>query len=148
APADTRARPLFSYLFPAANAAALTRAVADRAPLGDSGWALPRAHHVLLSGCRSNETSKEVRHAGRIRGALSAALELALTSGGTGRTYRDVHRQVSANVRSLVRNQNPQLELSSDDDLDQPFLGGTIADLPAHFVVSRVSGEWTIDGGS
>jgi len=148
APTDGRERPISSFLFAANDAQALTKPANERATLGDSGWALPRARHVLLSGCRSNETSKEIRHDGTSRGALSAALGQALSSSGTGLTYRDVHRQVNAIIRTTVRNQHPQLETSSSADLDLPFLGGTVTALPAHFVMTHQAGQWTMDGGT
>lgn len=148
APTDRRQRPLSSFLFDRAHADAYSGTpAADRAALGDSGWSLPSANHVLLSGCRSNETSKEVVHNGRHRGALSSALEAALCASGGKLTYRDVHRQVSAIVRKTVRAQNPQLETSTPGDLDRNFLGGAITALPPYFVLSHTGADWTIDGG-
>lgn len=99
APTDSRARPLDSFLFDPSDAATLTAPLGERNALGDSGWALPRAHHVLLSGCRSNETSKEVMQDGRARGAMTVALGDVLASSGGALTYRDIHRRVSAEVR-------------------------------------------------
>jgi pimeloyl-ACP methyl ester carboxylesterase len=147
APTDARQRPIGSFLFAADQASSLTRAASERGPLGDSGWALPQADHVLLAGCRSNETSKEVLHDGHNRGAMSAALEVALTMSGIALTYRDLHRQVSANVRAKVRNQNPQLETSAASDLDRSFLGGALAEMPPYFVVTHEETGWIIDGG-
>ncbi|GAA3688440.1 hypothetical protein GCM10023081_27230 [Arthrobacter ginkgonis] len=148
APADRRQRPLSSFLFDPSHVDSFARTPdADRAPLGDSGWALPQANHVLLSGCRSNETAKEVVHNGRDRGALSAALETVLSTSGGAPTYREIHRQVSANVHQAVRAQSPQLETSTPEDFDRPFLGGAVAALPPYFVVSHTGMGWTIDGG-
>ncbi|MCD5341536.1 caspase family protein [Arthrobacter sp. AK04] len=146
APTDRRQRLPSDFLFNPGDVEAYSR-TPDRAALGDSGWTLPQANHVLLSGCRSNETSKEVFLNGRHRGALSAALETALCTTGGGRTYREIHRQVSANVHNTVRAQTPQLETSTPEDLDRPFLGGAVAALPPYFVLSHAGVEWTIDGG-
>ena len=132
APTDRRERPLESFLFDRHHVDELVRSrPAERDALGDSGWTMPNAPHVLLTGCRSNETSKEVVHGGTHRGAMSAALEAALSSAGDALTYREIHRQVSAQVRRTVRNQSPQLETTSTDDLDRPFLGGAVAGRPA-----------------
>jgi hypothetical protein len=148
APADRRPRPIESFLFAAARATALTKPAEDRAALGDSGWALPGAAHVLLAGCRSNETAKEIAHGGETRGALSVALQNSLAESGAAMTYRDVHRQVSSDVRGRVREQNPQLETTLASDLDLPFLGGTVRPLPDSFVAThQVGGGWIIDGG-
>ena len=148
APTDTRVRPLSSFVFDAARVDDLVRAPsAQRSALGDSGWSTSRAKHVLLTGCRSNETSKEIVHEGVPRGAMSVALEAALEKSGDALTYREIHRHVSATVRSTVRQQSPQLETSSPADLDQPFLGGTVTALPTWFVVTHEGAAWTIDGG-
>ena len=148
APQDRRQRPVSSFLFAPELAATLTHPVGDRAVLGDSGWSLPRANHVLLAGCRANETSKEIRSTGANRGAMSVALEKALSTSGTRLTYRDVHRTVSANVKAAVRNQHPQLETSSAADLDQQFLGGAVTGLPEYFVLSHEVSGWRLDGGT
>lgn len=148
APTDTRLRPMNSFVFDPARVDELVRsAEGGRSALGDSGWSGARAKHVLLSGCRSNETSKEILHEGRQRGAMSAALEVALQRSGTAPTYRELHRQVSATVRSTVRQQSPQLETSSAGELALPFLGGSVSALPPWFAVTRTGSSWTMDGG-
>lgn len=148
APTDTRERPLSSFLFDPARVDEVAEAQRpERSALGNSGWTHARAKHVLLSGCRANETSKEILHQGIPRGAMSAALETALSTSGDALTYREIHRQVSATVRNLVRQQSPQLETSSASDLDQPFLGGAVTALPSWFVVTHEGSGWTMDGG-
>ena len=148
APTDRRPRPLESFLFDRRHVDELVRSrLSDRDALGDSGWTMPHAHHILLTGCRSNETSKEIVHGGSHRGAMSAALEVALSTAGEALTYREIHRQVSAQVRRTVRYQSPQLETTSADDLDRPFLGGAVAAPARYFVVTHTGKEWTVDGG-
>lgn len=148
APTDTRERPLSSFLFDPSHLDDFVRtADPDRAALGDSGWSKTRATHVLLSGCRSNETSKEILHDGSPRGAMSVALESALEKSGDALTYREIHRQVRATVNRTVRQQSPQLETSTASDLDQPFLGGAVTAVPAWFAVTREGTAWTMDGG-
>jgi pimeloyl-ACP methyl ester carboxylesterase len=148
APTDTRERPLSSFLFDPARVDEIAEAQGpERSVLGNSGWTVARAKHVLLSGCRANETSKEIVHRGAPRGAMSAALETALSTSGDALTYREIHRQVSATVRNLVRQQSPQLETSSASDLDQPFLGGAVTALSSWFVVTHEGSGWTMDGG-
>ena len=149
APTDLRPRPLESFLFDRHHVDELVASrLPERDALGDSGWTMPNAHHVLLTGCRANETSKEIVQGGAHRGAMSAALEVALSSAGDALTYREIHRQVSAQVRRTVRYQSPQLETTSTDDLDRPFLGGAVSATPRHFVVTHDGGEWTVDGGA
>lgn len=149
APADTRTRPLASYLVDLARLDDIVDAGPSvRSALGGSGWSTPRARHVLLAGCLSNETSKEIRVDGVPRGAMSAALESTLRASGRTSTYREIHREVSAAVRTSVRQQSPQLETSSAVELDEPFLGGAIVDVPRWFVVTRTGADWVMDGGS
>lgn len=149
APTDTRARPLASYLVdPGKLDDIVLTGSATRSALGGSGWSAPRARHVLLSGCLSNETSKEITVGGVPRGAMSAALSTALSTSGHTATYREIHRQVSATVRMAVRQQSPQLETSTSSELDEPFLGGAITDLPRWFAVTREGANWIMDGGS
>lgn len=170
APADDRPRSLESYRAVLDAVAAMDAAAGTGAPTGGadgaeraggelasaergwsagapSGWAQPRAPHVLLAACRSTETAKELRIDGRTRGVLSAALETALSGAGAP-TYRDLHRFVVAQAHSRVRQQNPQLETTSAADLDRPFLGGAVEPRPASFVLSREEPTgWVLDGG-
>lgn len=148
APKDERPRPLESFELRPDEVDRLVQPLDERGVMGDSGWGLPRAKHVLLSGCRANETSKEIEVDGHRRGAMSLALENALSNAGTGGTYRDVHRQVSVNVGSTVRAQHPQLETSSADDLDLGFLDGAVDTVPGSFVLTRGASGWVLDGGS
>lgn len=147
AAADTRPRSVDTYHLGDRAVEDLVRS-GELSPMGDSGWNVPRAGHVLLSGCRSNETSKEHTVDGVRRGAMSLALERVLTSSGTGLTYRDIHRQVASQVGQLVPAQHPQLETSSTGDLDTAFLGGSVLALPQTYVLTHGLAGWTIDGGS
>ncbi|MBX9245273.1 caspase family protein [Actinotalea ferrariae] len=160
APTDDRPRSLESYrevleavsvleggTLPADDGAPGARA-AGGALDGPSGWAQPRAPHVLLAACRSTETAKELQIGGRARGVLSAALETALSGSGTP-TYRELHRFVVAQAHSRVRQQNPQLETTRAEDLELPFLGGAVSARPTLFVLSHeVPAGWVLDGGS
>jgi hypothetical protein len=149
APTDRRPRPLESFLFDREHVDELAASrLPERDALGDSGWTMPDAPHVLLTGCRANETSKEVVQGGAHRGAMSAALEAALSTAGDALTYREIHRQVSAQVRRTVRYQSPQLETTSTDALDRPFLGGAVRATPRYFVVTHDGRNWTVDGGA
>ncbi len=155
APTDDRPRSLADYRAVLDAAAALGgRGTGDAAPGrgpasgGPSGWAQPRAPHVLLATCRSTETAKELHIGGRTRGVLSAALETALTTSSSP-TYRELHRFVVAQARSRVRQQNPQLETSEAGDLERPFLGGHVGPRPTTFVLAHEEPVgWVVDAGS
>ncbi|MGY1636875.1 caspase family protein [Geodermatophilus sp. SYSU D00742] len=151
APIDDRLRPLSTFLSSTQEAAALAAAPADLARgEGHGGWfALDRGRHVLLSGCRASQTSKEVTHEGVPRGAMSVALERALEQGGDSLTYTDLHRWVVADVRNRVREQTPQLEAADPADLGRPFLGGAVtARRPYGTLAHARATGWEVDLGA
>jgi len=143
APADTRPRPAQSFLDGvvalAAGASTSTRA---------AQWSLATTGHVLLAACRSSEKAKEVTVLGRQRGALSAALEAALLGTEGLPSYRDVLRQVTAEVMNRVTDQHPQLETADATELDRPFLGGAIPATPRPLTLSSMPDGWSIDSGA
>lgn len=143
APADERVRPFDSFL-PGAAAVAATTGGATRS-LG-AQWGLAGSQ-VLLAACRSSETAKEVAVAGRGRGALSAALEVALRTGGQ-LTYRQLHRHVTAAVMRRVEAQHPQVEAPDPTDLDRPFLGGAVPPAPRELTLSHLPDGWSVDAGA
>ena len=147
APTDRRSRPISSFLFDPVKVATHSQAGRERGTQGESGWELNQGDHVLLAGCRSNETSKEVLVDGHFRGALSAALERTLCSSSGSLTYREIHRQVAAIVGTMVRAQSPQLEATRSRDLEKPFLSGAISEVPTYFVVTYDGKKWVMDGG-
>ncbi|MEO7448473.1 MAG: caspase family protein [Humibacillus sp.] len=158
APRDPRPRPLHTFLdgslelASAAAAAAtatpgrpVTRAV-DQAPR--ARWSPPTGRHVLLAACRPSEKAKEVTVLGRHRGALSAALERALTTMEGRPSYRDLLLMVTSQVTTTVVDQHPQFETVDATELDRPFLGGAIPDVPRPLTLSRRPEGWTIDSGA
>jgi hypothetical protein len=146
APEDPRPRP-WSTFVPEATV------TAENAPAGAAGrtrsvWSSPATNHVLLAACRSSETAKELTIGGRGRGALSAALERALTENGGQLTYRDIHRFVTAGVLARVEDQHPQLETGDAADLDRAFLGGVLPARPQQLTLSRLPDGWSVDAGA
>lgn len=144
APADPRPRPASSFVgvTPPGDPAHVgtgQRSTARWTPLG---------RHVLLAACRSSEKAKEVTVMGRQRGAMSAALEAALTGTDGRPSYRDVLRIVTADVVSRVRDQHPQVETADATELDRPFLGGAIPATPRPLTLSRLPDGWSIDSGA
>ncbi|GAA5032590.1 hypothetical protein GCM10023258_31700 [Terrabacter aeriphilus] len=137
APPDPRRRPASSFVGTAPGTA--SRAV--------SRWT-PTGRHVLLAACRSSETAKEVTVGGRRRGALSAALEAALTDAGGHPSYRDVLRMVTADVAARVAEQHPQVETTDATELDRPFLGGALPTTPRPLTLSHLPDGWCIDSGA
>ncbi|HET8950015.1 MAG TPA: caspase family protein [Solirubrobacteraceae bacterium] len=122
----------------------------DRAIVsGPSDWVnAGAARYVLLSGCRADQTSKEVVVDGTSRGAMSVALERTLRSTGGAVSYQLIQRSVVAAVRNLAANQTPQLESPVPDDIDQPFLGGAASPTMPLLSVSHDDRRgWVLDAG-
>jgi pimeloyl-ACP methyl ester carboxylesterase len=147
APIDRRQRPLDSFIFSLAEADQLST---SRSPEENpSGWTLPRGKHVFLAACRDSELAKEYNAEGQPRGAFSYFLLDTLNKTNGSLTYRDLFKRTNALVRSKVTAQSPQIEATDLRDLDQPFLGGAIAQHTPYFTVSYSSDrDWIIDGGA
>ena len=69
----------------------LEGAVPETAGADAAAWHLGRGRYVLLAACRSDQTAKEIQADGSARGAMSVALESALTT-VTGPMTRRRHR--------------------------------------------------------
>ncbi len=119
-PADERTPP------PAPDYAPRTRGIE-----GASDLRLDGLEYVLISGCRSNESSFEHLAANNIeRGALTYFLTQKLRSAGSAATYRDVMDNVMGEVNAKYPSQHPQLEgaradyyvFSDSSRLPQPYL--------------------------
>lgn len=141
-PTDQRDRPIESFLPGVIDAA-------RRATSGDSGWDAPAGgQHVLLAACRDDQEAKEYSAGGTRRGAFSWFLLDALQTGGASLTYRELHKRAKALLEVHVAAQTPQLEATSDLDLDRPFLGGEAVSQTGVYLVSQdAAGTWTIDAG-
>jgi hypothetical protein len=149
APLDTRVRPLETFLFARDEAADLAVTTRDAGAARSDWFTLPNARHVLLSGCRASETSKEVRYEGQHRGALSVGLQQGLERAGEVLSYQDLHRWALADVRNRVAQQTPQLEATSLADLDLTFLGGAAASRPTYATLSHDNAVgWVVDVGA
>ncbi|GAA2479127.1 caspase family protein [Terrabacter carboxydivorans] len=148
APPDPRPRPPSTYVGQDLAATVDVATQDGTGPVRGAGRWTPPGRHVLLAACRASEQAKEVTVDGERHGALSAALAAAL-SGSDGRpTYRDVLRQVTADVASRVTDQHPQVETADATELDRPFLGGALAATTRPLTLSRLPDGWSIDVGA
>lgn len=76
---------------------------------------------VLISGCRSDQTSADAAIAGGFHGALTYYLVESLTQARTALSCRELHDQTCAKLKRGRYDQIPQLE-GTKARLDQPFL--------------------------
>jgi pimeloyl-ACP methyl ester carboxylesterase len=147
-PLDDRVRPFETYEL--AGDLGEVEAVTRGSSRDTTGWSIAAGkRHVLLSGCRADELSKELPIEGRQRGVFSYALLTTLQGAGSSLTYRDVHKRVEATVRRMVGEQTPQIESVDSEVLRQPFLGGDAISARRAFTLrlDRQDG-WVIDGGA
>ena len=151
APADGRTRTVNDFIFTLQDLEAIPAGSTAQGAGGEaSGWNLPQARHVLLSGCRDSELAQELPGNGKQRGAFSYFLLETLQKANGSLTYREVYKQASSLVRSGIKDQTPQLEAPFGDDLELPFLGAesAIARREPHFTVSQQNDRWVIDAGA
>ena len=104
--------------------------------------------HVLLTGCRSDQTSKEVRFAGIHRGAMTSAVERALGDAGPSMTYRELHRTVRAAVAQVARDQVPQLETTDSLDAETSVFNGALSERIAGYLITFDGANWMLDAGA
>ncbi|MBE9008647.1 caspase family protein [Pseudanabaenaceae cyanobacterium LEGE 13415] len=140
APADSRVRSLDQFLFSQSEIERLT---------STTGWTMPSGKHVVLSACRDSEPAKEVWINGQRRGAFSYYLQDTLKQANGSLTIRELFKRTHALVSNKNSAQSPQLEATVPSELEQPFLGGAIAERATYFTVSYHEQEqWIIDAGA
>ena len=147
-PSSRRKRPLNSFIFSLEEANNL---YASRNPeQNPSDWfVLPQGEYILLAACRDNEEAREYYGNNQYRGVFSYFLMDTLHRTNGNLTYRDLFKRTNTLVRSKVTVQSPQLEATNYSYLDQPFLGGAIAQRHPYFIVSHHKTHgWVIDGGA
>lgn len=147
-PSSRRKRPLNSFIFSLEEANNLY--VSRNPEQNPSDWfVLPKGEYILLAACRDNEEAREYYGNNQYRGVFSYFLLDTLGRTNGNLTYRDLFKRTNALVRSKVTAQSPQLEATNSSYLDQPFLGGAIAQRHPYFTVSHHKTQgWVIDGGA
>ncbi len=140
-PLDVRDRPLASFL-PEVQAIASARASESGWDLGDDG------RHVLLAACCDDQEATEYYSGGVHRGAFSWFLLEALRQSPGTPTYRDLAARVRARVIANVPGQEPQVEATTDADLDRSFIEGAIQSRAKAFYTAESDGDWWMDGGT
>ncbi|WP_315785198.1 caspase family protein [Fischerella sp. JS2] len=147
APIDRRKRPLNSFIFSLAEASQLCASRSLEA--SPTGWNFPRGKHIFLAACLDSELAKEYNGDGQSRGVFSYFLLDTLKKANGSLTYRDLFKRTHALVRSKVTEQSPQIEATIFSELDQPFLGGAIAQHNPYLTVYyHPQHDWVIDGGA
>ncbi|MFB2877802.1 caspase family protein [Floridanema aerugineum] len=151
-PVDDRDRPLSSFIF-ADDQIALNQLLnlPNNLEKKTTGVVLPQGRHIMFSACRDYELAKEYKvEDGQHRGAFSYFLMQTLQRTNGNITYRDLARNINALVCGKVKEQSPQVEATSLEELNKPFLGGAIEERPIYFTLthSKSQNSWVIDGGA
>lgn len=113
-----------------------------------NGWLMPNSgRHVLIAACRDDQTAKEILIDGKHHGAFSSSLLQSLQQARRGLTYRELVRNVSAQVRLRVRGQHPQLQTINSSDRNQEFLGVSTGGDSSLLVKFSSERGWILDAG-
>lgn len=147
APSPPTVRALDSYLVTPPEAA---RLIVDPSPerAADGLLARARGRHVLLAACHDNEEAREIPVDGTMHGVFTYWLLDALQKASRTPTYRELLKQINARVRLQVSGQYPIVEATHHDDLDRPFLGGSLVERDRSFTLSRDAQDgWVVDAG-
>jgi len=146
-PLDERQRPWETFFFATEASGDLVSSRSIVEP-SDGWFAMPSGRHVALTACQDRQLAFEYYGGGEPRGAFSYFLFDTLQRAKSDLTYRDLFKRAESLVRNAIVGQSPQLEAIHNDDLDLPFLGGTINTHTGYFTASyhRDRG-WIIDGG-
>lgn len=98
----------------------LRSSTASRAPRDIVAVDIPE---ILITGCRSTQTSADAYIGGSYNGALTYHLCKAIRAARGRLTNRELHTRASAALKKSSFDQIPQLE-GRKTELDLPFLGG------------------------
>lgn len=105
--------------------------------------------HILMAGCRSSQTAKELRLGGRQRGAFTHGVLQTLQRSGSKVSYRDLVKGASALVLNKVNDQVPQLEAPIPADGMQYFLDGATSAKKFYTVrYDNKRSNWIMDAGA
>lgn len=145
-PADRRARTVQDFIF------SLTELESIAAPADSSasGWNFPLGRRIVLAGCQDQELASEYSGDNQPRGAFSYFLLDTLKKANGTLTYCELFKQSSALVRSRIKDQTPQIEVSLPEDLDLPFFNdaASIAPRPPYLTLVYERDRWVIDAGA
>lgn len=139
-PAETQLRSLERYAFYDPN----------RSP--DQNLALiqqPSANHILLAGCRNDQTAKEDNVDGKVRGLFTYSLLQTLKDTRGNLSYADLMKRTSALVMNRADEQNPQIEALGGFNANQVFLSDACKSATKYYTVSysKLYKSWVIDAG-
>ncbi|MEM6262137.1 MAG: caspase family protein [Bacteroidota bacterium] len=111
---------------------------------------LPRGKHILMAGCQSFETAKELTIGGKTGGVFTYALLDTLKKSGGDISYRDLLQRASGFVKNRVNQQTPQLDVVGGADSSLTFLGGSAKSSQTYYNLSfdRRTRGWVIDAGA
>lgn len=103
------------------------------------------ARYVQLSACRDHEQSRDNPQGG----LFSRKLVELLQNEGTALSYSNLMKSVAAAVSIANAAQNPVADATDPEDLNQPFLGGSMVPYRASFEVhfNRGTKQWELMAG-
>lgn len=105
---------------------------------GKKQYTPPVGPHVLMSGCRDDETSKELRINRQKRGIFTWSVIRALEGAGGDLSYFDLLSRVRTQIGNWVDAQHPQLSASVDPESRfRKFLAGKAPQKPEFYTLAN-----------
>lgn len=110
----------------------------------------PRGRHVALAAARATETAKELRIGAQTRGAFTYNLIAVLEQYNGQISYSQLVNILKVKVRSIVRQQTPQIDASEAEDKKRYFLGKIPSKRADSYTLNfdKNGNKWVIDAGS
>lgn len=110
----------------------------------------PRGRHVQIAAARASETAKELRIGTQTRGAFTYNLIALLEQYNGQISYAQLVSNLRVKVRSIVKDQTPQIDASEPEDKNRHFLGQMPKKKLTSYTLNfdKQKGKWVIDAGS
>ena len=114
----------------------------------DQQFVVPQGRHVTLSAAQSFQLAKETMLSGQRRGVFTYSLIEVLQNSSGDFTYDDIMRRVRSLVSQRTYDQTPVLYAVEGEDIQMPFLGGTVKEKRAYYIADYHQDDgWVMDGG-
>ncbi|GAA0447229.1 hypothetical protein Aca07nite_57920 [Actinoplanes capillaceus] len=114
----------------------------------ERAMAVPPMRHIELAACEASRTAEEMPLDGVWRGVFSWALLEARNRLGSTATHHELLQAVQARLAVRQAPQESSLRCADPEQLDQPFLGGTVVAPRSGIVMRYTHDGWAIDAGT
>jgi triacylglycerol esterase/lipase EstA (alpha/beta hydrolase family) len=106
---------------------------------------MPQGQYILLSACGDTELAKEKKINHHINGIFTHALCTQLNSQTNTLHYQNLLMRVRTLTHKINKQQTPQINIISNANINQPFLGSDI--VPINMMASFQNKQWELNAG-